>query len=265
MLTILGIPLDQNSSYLRGPARAPSHIREALHSGSGNWCVENGLDIRTSDQWHDAGDLQLDPMPQAFTQITEGVAALLAQGHKVLSLGGDHSITYPIIRAFAERYPKLTILHIDAHPDLYDELDGNRFSHACPFARIMEMGLEAGLALRLVQVGIRTATPHQRQQAQVFGVEMIEMRNWHDGLRFAFDGPTYLSLDLDALDPAFAPGVSHHEPGGFSVRELLGLLRNLQADLVGADIVELNPLRDVNGQTAMVAAKFYKELIAKML
>ena len=174
MLTILGIPLDQNSSYLRGPARAPSHIREALHSGSGNWCVENGLDIRTSDQWHDAGDLQLDPMPQAFTQITEGVAALLAQGHKVLSLGGDHSITYPIIRAFAGRYPKLTILHIDAHPDLYDELDGNRFSHACPFARIME----EGLASRLVQVGIRTLSGPQRAQVDRFGVEIIDMRSW---------------------------------------------------------------------------------------
>ena len=261
MLTILGIPLDQNSSYLRGPARAPAYIRESLHSGSGNWCVESGQDLRTSSDWRDAGDLHLDPMPQAFTQITEGIAMLLAEGAKVLSLGGDHSITFPIARAFAARYPKLNILHIDAHPDLYDELDGNRFSHACPFARIME----SGLAARLVQVGIRTATPHQREQAQRFGVERVEMKDWHDGLRFAFDGPTYLSLDLDALDPAYAPGVSHHEPGGFNVREVMGLLRNLQADLVGADIVELNPMRDVNGQTAMVAAKFYKELAAKML
>ena len=261
MINIIGIPLDENSSFMRGPAQAPAKIREALHCGSGNTCVESGFDLSASNNWRDVGDLQLTSMPEAFAQITDGISTLLSQDAKVLSLGGDHSITFPIMRAFATHYPKLNILHIDAHPDLYDELDSNRFSHACPFARIME----AGLAQRLVQVGIRTATPHQRAQAKRFEVEMVEMKDWHADLRFAFNGPTYLSLDLDALDPAYAPGVSHHEPGGFSVREVMRLLNHLQADLVGADIAELNPLRDINNQTAMVAAKFYKELVAKLL
>ena len=90
----------------------------------------------------------------------------------MLTLGGDHAITYPILRAYGPHYPDLTILHIDAHPDLYDELEGDRLSHACPFARIME----AGLARRLVQVGVRTLNPHQRQQAERFGVKIFEMR-----------------------------------------------------------------------------------------
>ena len=108
----------------------------------------------------------------AFAAIENGVGALLEQGKRPVSLGGDHSITYPIVKAFARRYPELTIFHFDAHPDLYDEFEGNRLSHACPFARIME----AGLAKRLVQVGIRTINGHQREQAKRFGVEVVEMR-----------------------------------------------------------------------------------------
>ena len=261
MVHVIGIPLDENSSFLRGPARAPAYIREALYCGSSNLCVEDGRDLAQTAGWQDVGDLTLGPMPVAFDQITAGVAAHVVQGHRVLSLGGDHSVTFPIIRAFAQNYPKLNILHIDAHGDLYDDFEGDRFSHACPFARIME----AGLAARLVQVGIRTATPHQREQANRFGVEVIEMKDWDVTRPPQFEGPTYLSLDLDGLDPAFAPGVSHHEPGGLTVREVLKLIGAIRAPLVGADIVELNPTRDVHNMTAMVAAKFYKELVAKLL
>jgi arginase len=91
------------------------------------------------------------------------------------------------------------------------------------------------------------------------------MRHWSPGLQPSFDGPLYVSLDMDVLDPAFAPGVSHHEPGGLSTREVIGLIHGLEATLVGADIVELNPERDVVGMTAMAAAKLLKELAAKML
>jgi agmatinase len=165
------------------------------------------------------------------------------------------------MKAYARRFPRLNVLHIDAHQDLYDEFEGNRLSHACPFARIME----EKLASRLVQVGIRTSTLHLSAQAKRFGVEVIEMKDWSDDIRFEFDGPVYISLDLDALDPAFVPGVSHHEPGGFSTREVLSIIRHLDADIVGADIVELNPVRDVNGVTAMTSAKFMKELLARMI
>ena len=102
-----------------------------------------------------------------------------------------------------------------AHPDLYEEFEGNRLSHACPFARIME----AGLAKRLVQVGIRTLNRHQREQAEKFGVDMIEMRSLGAFDKLKADGPVYITFDTDVLDPAFAPGVSHREPGGISVRE----------------------------------------------
>jgi agmatinase len=176
---------------------------------------------------------------------------LLKRRLRVISLGGDHSITYPIIRAYGEGYQNLNILHLDAHPDLYDEFDGNQYSHACPFARIME----ENKAARLVQVGIRTMDGHQYEQAKRIGVEVIQMKDIGKTGQIKFDGPVYLSLDLDCLDPAYAPGVSHHEPGGMSTREVLGIIRNFKGRLVGADIVEYNPERDLHGMTGMVAGK----------
>ena len=260
MVISLGIPLDENSSYLRGAALAPQKIRDAYHSDSANYCTENGIDLSKDNRWKDVGDLTLSSMPHAFAEIENAIASHLDQGNNVFSLGGDHSITYPIIKAFARKYPKLTILHLDAHGDLYNDFEGNKFSHACPFARIME----EGLAQRLIQVGIRTYNPHQREQVKRFGVEVVEMKDWNDSIQFQFDGPVYLSLDLDALDPAFVPGVSHHEPGGFSTRQVLSIIQNLKANLVGADLVELNPTRDIQNVTAMVAAKLFKEILVKM-
>ena len=153
------------------------------------------------------------------------------------------------------------MLDIDAHPDLYDEFEGDRYSHACPFARVME----EQLAGRLVQVGIRTMTGNQRAQADRFGVEVIDMRAWMHGTRPAVSGAVYMSIDLDGIDPAHAPGVSHQEPGGLTVRDVIGLIQDCGGTLIGADVVELNPSQDLGDMTARVAAKLVKELAARML
>ncbi|MBN2388188.1 MAG: agmatinase [Anaerolineales bacterium] len=261
MVTIVGVPLDENSSYLRGAAEGPDAIRQALHSGAMNWCTEDGFDLAASSDWQDAGNLTLPSGAAAFDEIEHGIHAHLENGGRVLVLGGDHAITFPVIKAFAHIYPNLTILDFDAHPDTYDEYEGNRRSHACPFARIME----AGLAKRLVQVGIRTMTPHQDDQAHRFGIETIPMREWCLAALPQLSGPLYLSLDLDVLDPAFAPGVAHHEPGGLATRDLLAVVQGLTAPLVGADIVELNPGRDSTGITTSLAAKLAKEVLRKLI
>jgi len=259
-ISVVGIPFDDNSSFMFGTAKAPDLIRAALDSHSSNLSAENGVDIGESDRWIDLGDLEIDDSHTAFTNIQAHIKCILDQNSKVLSLGGDHSITFPIVKAYSQVYSNLNILHIDAHPDLYDSLDGNRHSHASPFARIMENGL----AERLVQIGIRTITAHQREQADKFGVEVYEMINGIP-IDLQFDGPVYLSLDIDCLDPAFAPGVAHYEPGGMTSREVINLIHQFKGQLVGADIVEYNPTRDVNGITAMVSAKFLKEILARML
>jgi arginase len=252
---VLGIPFDGQSSYLRGAGDAPGKIRQALACDASNSWTELGVDLGAG-VFEDAGDLAFSEK-EAFAAIESRVGELIASGQRPVSLGGDHSITYPIVKAFARRYPELTIFHFDAHPDLYDEFEGNRLSHACPFARIME----AGLAKRLVQVGIRTMVRHQREQAEKFGVEVVEMRNLPAYSKLKATGSVYISFDMDVLDPAFAPGVSHREPGGMSVREAIAHLHAIEGIIVGADLVEYNPVQDVAGVTATVAAKVLKEIL----
>jgi arginase len=265
MPTLLGIPFDANSSYLRGTASAPPKIREAFRCDSSNMWTELGVDLGAPDAFTDAGDLQFKDA-EAFAAIEQAVGSLLQSGANPVSLGGDHSITYPIMKAFARHHPGLTIVQFDAHPDLYDEFEGNRHSHACPFARIME----ARLAQRLVQVGIRTMSGPQRAQAAKFGVEVIEMRTLPAYERLAYEsqkttGPVYISFDMDVLDPAFAPGISHREPGGMSVREAIAHLHAIEGTIVGADIVEYNPVQDVSGVTATVAGRILKEILGRMI
>jgi arginase len=253
-VTVCGIPFDAHSSYQCGAAKAPAAIREAFHCGSTNTWSELGVDTaKCIGEWNDL------PPAIEYSQITARVSEILKSGLVPVCLGGDHSITFPIFRAVAEKHPDATIVHFDAHPDLYDEFDENRHSHACPFARIME----SSLAKRLIQIGIRTMNAHQREQVQRFGVEVLEARDW-DGTIARIEGPVYVSVDMDVLDPAFAPGVSHQEPGGLGTRELINAIHQLSSDIVGADIVELNPLNDVRGMTARCAAKILKELIAKI-
>jgi len=259
--TLIGIPWDAHSSFMRGAAAAPPLVRRALFSPASNMWTESGLDLGVPGRLADAGDIDLPDSKDALGVIEEAVRRLMEDGGAPLAIGGDHAVTYPVVRAVAKRHPGLTILHIDAHPDLYDEFEGNRLSHACPFARIME----EGLASRLVQVGIRAMNGHQREQARRFGVETIDMRAWAAGTRPVVAGHVYVSIDLDGLDPAFAPGVSHREPGGLSVRDVIGLVHALPLPPIGADIVEFNPSQDSVGLTAHVAAKLVKELAGVML
>lgn len=258
-IALLGLPTDRGSSHLRGCAGGPAAIRRALHCGSSNLYAENGVDAGAG--LVDAGDLALDGTPAEIDAITAGVAAQLAAGHQIVALGGDHAVTYPVLRALAEQQPGLSILHFDAHPDLYDSYEGDRYSHACPFARIME----EGLAARLVQVGIRADTAELRAQARRFGVVTVGMDRLAELPGLLPTGPVYVSIDLDGLDPAYAPGISHHEPGGLSTRQVLDAIHALDGPVIGGDIVELNPARDINDMTAMVAAKFVRELAGAML
>ena len=270
-VALLGVPTDLNSSFRRGPAGAPARIREILRSDVGNSATESGAELGLEIEFTDTGDVEIREDATDAERITARVSALLSplssatasppaprDGVAIvpLILGGDHSITYPVVRALAALHGPLQILHIDAHADLYDDFEGNPHSHASPFARIMEQGL----ASRLVQVGIRTLNRHQRDQAQRFGVEIVPMREFATHLVPVLSGPLYVSVDLDGLDPAFAPGVSHQEPGGLTTRQLLDVLQAQRGPLVGADVVELNPALDPQGITAALAAKMVKEL-----
>jgi len=155
----------------------------------------------------------------------------------------------------------LTILHIDAHPDIYHEYQGNPRSHTSPFARIME----ERLADRLIQVGLRTINDHHREQFKRFGVEIVEAGRCGETIQLGLKTPVYVSMDIDALDPAYAPGVSHREPGGLSTRQVIDLIHTIDQPIVAADIVEYNPRCDISNMTATVAAKLVKEIGGMMV
>ncbi len=260
---LMGVGWDDHSSHARGPAKAPAAIRDALQDDAGNRYASDLSDVLSFDALFDHGDVPLSGGAEDAFAISQAARAVIVAGDHLLALGGDHAVTFPLIEAIADRWPGVRIVHIDAHPDLYHDFEGDPLSHASPFARIMERGL----ASQLIQIGIRADTPHLRGQALRFGVQSFEPDAIDAALqavRNLGDGPVYLSFDLDGLDPAFAPGVNHHEPGGLTVREALQVIAAIPGQLIGADIVELVPERDLNGMTAKVCAKLVKEIIARM-
>lgn len=262
---VLGIPFDANSSFRRGPARAPAAIRKALGSEAGNEYSERGVRVWPSDAVLDHGDLKVAQRARVrapIDAIEQGVARAAAVTPRLLMLGGDHAVSYPAVRALAQRWGRLSILHFDAHPDMYPEYQGNPYSHASPMARI----LEEGLVDRLVQVGIRSPSPPQEAIAKKYRVEVHAAFDLGRIGDLRFSSPLYCSIDLDGLDPAYAPGVSHPEPGGLAVRQVLDVIGSMRAPAIaGGDVVELNPLLDPSGITAVVAAKLARELLARMI
>ncbi|GKV21537.1 hypothetical protein SLEP1_g31509 [Rubroshorea leprosula] len=275
--SLLGVPLGHNSSFLQGPAFAPPRIREAIWDGSTNSTTEEGKVLSDPRVLTDVGDVPVQEIrdcgvddDKLMNVISESVKLVMEEDPlRPLVLGGDHSISFPVVRAVSEKLGgPVDVLHLDAHPDIYHAFEGNKYSHASSFARIME----GGYARRLLQVGIRSITSEGREQGKKFGVEQYEMRTFSRDRSFLENlklgegvKGVYISVDVDCLDPAFAPGVSHIEPGGLSFRDVLNILHNLQADVVAADVVEFNPQRDtVDGMTAMVAAKLVRELAAKI-
>ncbi len=231
--------------------------------GSANRFCENLSEIKEGISYRDLGDVEF---PQTkpdlvYEAIKQRIKSELTGIDKIISLGGDHSISFPIIETYAAHYENLHVLHLDAHGDLYKNFDNNPYSHASPFARLMEKGILGSLT----QVGIRTLNTHQQEQAELYNVKIIEMKDFNMDFVNQLQAPLYISLDIDVLDPAFAPGISHHEPGGLTTRELITIIQSINVPIVGADIVEYNPTRDVHNMTAMVAYKLMKELISKML
>jgi agmatinase len=260
--TLLGVPWDGNSSWQQGAALAPGAIRAALQHESSNSWNEDIQDVGRILQ--DAGDLALEGQADPHGIIEAKAAGLISRNITPIFLGGDHSISWALVRGVRPAFPRLTVLHLDAHPDLYHNFENDPHSHASPFARVME----AKLADHLVQLGIRTLNQHQREQAERFKSEIVPMRAGMDAMLAAvrrLEGPIYLSLDIDVLDPAFAPGIGHPEPGGLSTRELLWLIQAIpRGALVAADVVELNPVNDLRDLTARVAAKAVKEIVGRM-
>jgi len=269
-VAIVGVPFDSGVTYRPGARFGPSYIRQ----GSRLLRPYNpALDVKpfAGIQVVDAGDIAVNPFDigEAMTQIQAGVAELSGGGKPVVILGGDHTIALPALRALHAQHGPIALVHFDAHLDTWDTYFNAPYTHGTPFRRAWEEGLlDAG---RTMHVGIRGSLyserdlsedadmgfsiVHARDMDRLGADRVIEMIRERVG-----DAPVYISIDIDVLDPGFAPGTGTPEAGGLTSRELLAIVRGFDgAHLIGGDIVEVSPPYDHAEITAIVAANLAYE------
>lgn len=273
-VAVVGIPYDGATSYRSGARFGPRGVREQSLL---LWGYHNALAVAPFRALSviDYGDVEVVPVDVLATQraIEAEVGAIVAAGCTVLALGGDHSVTLPLLRAHARKYGPLGVIHFDAHPDTWDsEFGGNKYSHGTPFRRAIEEGLIDTSAY--LQIGIRgpTSGPQEYADALRLGARMITLDEaLASGIPAVVNEvrqrigsrPVYLSLDIDALDPAFAPGTGTPEVGGFTSQQILQMLRGLKGlNFVGFDLVEVAPPFDHAGITSVLAANLAFEFLA---
>jgi agmatinase len=267
-LLILGIAWDKSSSYRSGSVQGPNYIRNATSSKVYNSFTETGTDLTHRWKVIDLGNV--DTGGKDFDEIIEYISDQLKQYRKeepILFLGGDHLVTYLCLHAIN---PSNTgIIYFDAHPDLYNDYDGDTYSHACVLRRILD-----NTEIRpqnVIQIGIRASTKEQndfssengvlvfsRKEVEQFGYEAIGDRIKE---KIGHLEQIYISIDLDVLDPAYAPGVGNPEPAGLSMPTIVDLIHELSGlPIKFFDIVEINPPHDTSNITGFAAAKIIKEM-----
>jgi len=273
-LGVLGLPWDASSSFRKGAAEGPKYIRHATSGQLYNSFAETGRNIKDTWQIFDLGDVLIESLDAmgAKNLILSTLHMYHRHGMRFFFLGGDHLSTYFAFTALKELQDlRIGLIYIDAHPDLYEHYEGNPYSHACVVKRIIdETNIEPET---IIQVGIRSPTPEQTDYANSVGIKTITTKDIvQKGPQVAaetvksfipkyLDG-VYLSIDLDVLDPAYAPGVGNPEPAGLTTRELVELIHGLQGIKIHSfDIVELCPKFDPSGISALASAKLIKEIL----
>jgi agmatinase len=272
-VAVLGIPFDSGVTYRPGARFGPQGVRAGSRLLRG---YHPALDVSPFEvqQVADAGDIGCNPFDigEAIAQIEAGADEVLASASNLLSIGGDHTIALPLLRAMHRRHGPVSLVHFDAHLDTWDTYFGAAYTHGTPFRRAWEEGLL--LEDTATHVGIRGPlfSPDDLVDDARFGFEIVTAMDVLDEGRRVIadrirerlgDAPVYISIDIDVLDPAFAPGTGTPEAGGLTSRELLGTLRGLAGiRLVGADIVEVAPPFDHAEVTAVAASHVAYELLA---
>lgn len=259
-IVILGVPLDETTSFRPGTRFGPSAAREGSRALE-LYSLRQKRSLTPSD-YFDAGDLTLPlgDVKQALSVIRGASREILQRGRKFLALGGEHLLTLPLVESMNDVYPGLVVVQMDAHADLRQEYTGNSLSHGTVMRRVIDT-LGPG---RLFQLGIRSADKAELEETE--GKTEVHFYDVLEPLRALLPRlaghPVYLSIDIDVIDPAFAPGTGVPEPGGIPSNELLeaiGLLKG--QNVVGADLVEVAPAYDTTGQTGLLAAAIVRECL----
>jgi agmatinase len=274
-IAVLGVPFDAGTSYRPGARFGPAHVRESSRLLR-PYNPSQDMSPFAVQQVVDAGDVAANPydIPQALTEIHAGALDLTSGGARLLTIGGDHTIALPLLRAVAERHGPVAVVHFDAHLDTWDTYSGAAYTHGTPFRRAGEEGLLDQAAC--AHVGIRGPLFDAQDLVddaaigfQVVPADQTDDLGWRGIAERVHarvgDRPVYVSIDIDVLDPAFAPGTGTPEAGGLTSRELLQVLRSLaDLNLVGADVVEVAPAYDHAQITGIAAAHVAYELISAM-
>lgn len=259
-IVLLGAPMDLTVSFRPGTRQGPQKVRQ-VSFGLEEYSVDLDRDLADYG-YYDAGDVSLSfgAAQESLRRIGLAVAEILAGGKFPLVLGGEHLISFAVIKEVAQTYPGLAVVHFDAHADLREEYLGESFSHATVMRRVTE--LVGGK--NLYQFGIRSGTRDEfvfaRQHTNLFAGEVVQpLRSVVPDLK---GRPVYVSLDIDVVDPAYAPGTGTAEPGGCSVKEIIQAVHLLgELNVVGFDLVEVSPLYDPSERTSLLAAKLVREAI----
>jgi agmatinase len=272
-VAVLGIPFDSGVSYRPGARFGPGHIR-ASSKLLRPYNPAQDIFPFGAQQVADAGDVAVNPfdLAEAITQIDTAITDVRADGATVLTLGGDHTIAYPILRSLARDHGPVAVLHFDAHLDTWDTYFGAPYTHGTPFRRASEEGfLDLERSLHMGIRGPLYAKTDLEDDTRL-GFTIIRSDDYEvDGVAGAVDrmrrrlgdGPVYVSIDIDVLDPSHAPGTGTPEAGGLTSRELLNTLRGLTGlNVVGADIVEVSPPYDHAEITGIAAAHVAYELLS---
>ena len=272
-IAIVGVPLDIGTSNRSGTRYGPRQIR-----GESVLVRPYGMATRAapfdSFQIADTGDVALNTfnLTKSIEIIEAHYDRILGEGAKTMTLGGDHTIALPILRAYARKYGTLALVHVDAHADINDTMFGERIAHGTIFRRAVEEGLVDGN--KMVQIGLRTTGYaaddfdwSREQGARVVPAEEC----WYKSLaplmeevreQIGSETPVYLSFDIDGLDPSVAPGTGTPEPGGLTASQGIEIIRGVHGlNLVGADLVEVSPPYDTTGNTSLLAANLVFEML----
>ena len=272
-VAVLGAPFDSAATFRAGARFGPAAIREAsllLRPYNERLALAPFAAVQIAD----AGDAPASPIgvEEGHAAIEAAARELAGEGACVLGLGGDHSVTLPLLRAAATAHGPLSLLQLDAHTDTWDSYFGARYTHGTIFRRAVEEGIVDGGAS--VQIGLRGSlySASDMEENRELGFTTLLAREFDDvGVAGALDlaaerlrSPVYVTVDIDVLDPAFAPGTGTPEAGGLTSRELLALLAGLgrlNLEVAGADVVEVSPPYDANGITAVAGANAAFELL----
>jgi len=264
-LAFVGLPCDQSSSIRPGSREGPGRIRLAYDGRVYNATTETGIDL--SGAVADLGSWEPESSWDATRAVYAAQAtAVLGRGQVLFAAGGDHGVTMPLAEATEVVGEQVHIVQVDAHPDLYPEYRGDRWSHACVAARLLEMEHIS----TVTQIGVRTLNHSQAEVARRYPgrLTIVEARDVGNGsILESGDLPdilrpgakVWLTVDLDGFDPAFAPGVAHPVPGGLNPRQVIELIQESGWSLVGMDVVECLPAQDEGDRTAVLAARLLHE------